>query len=109
MLKTSLLAAAMFLGWAAVSLGWAEHVLAADVWGDLSLRLVYDGEPPKPVALKIDRDKAFCKEGELYDESLVVSTKDKGIANILVWVTRAAGEPAIPIHPDYEKNIPAEV
>ena len=85
------------------------HAIADDEWGDLALRLVYDGEPPKPLALKIDRDKGVCKEGELYDESLVVSAKDKGIANVIVWVTRAAGDVAIPIHPDYEKNIPAEV
>src|SRR4030095_15463349 len=78
---------------------------AADEWGKLTLRFVYDGPPPKPAALKIDRDKDVCKEGELFDESLLVSAKDKGIANVIVWVSRAAGEAAIPIHPDYEKNI----
>jgi hypothetical protein len=80
-----------------------------DEWGDLTLRFIYDGEPPKPQPLKIDRDKGVCKEGELVDESRLVSAKDKGIANVVVWLTRAAGEPAIPIHPDYEKGIPAEV
>ena len=80
---------------------------AAEEWGDLALRLVYDGEPPKPRALAIDRDKAVCKE--LFDESLRVSAKDKGIANVLVWVNCAEGEAAIPVHPDYEKNIKAEV
>ena len=82
---------------------------AADAWGDLALRFVYDGEPPKTPPLKIDRDKGVCKEGELRDESLLVNAKDKGIANVIVWVWRAEGEAAISIHSDYEKSIPAEV
>jgi hypothetical protein len=80
---------------------------AAEEWGDLALRLVYDGEPPMPRELKIDRDKAVCKE--LFDESLLVSAENKGIANVLVWIFRAEGEAAFPVHPDYEKNIKAEV
>ncbi len=88
--------------------GVAPSTLRADdEWGDLALRLVYDGEPPKPQALAIDRDKAVCKE--LFDESLLVSAKDNGIANVLVWVTRPEGEAAIPVHPEYEKSIKAEV
>jgi len=87
---------------------FATSVIAAGQWGDLSLRLVYGGEPPKPAPLKIDRDKGICKEGELVDESLLVGAKDKGIANVVVWLVRASGEPAVPIHPDYEKHIPAE-
>ncbi len=92
---------------AALQLISASFSIAAEEWGDLALRLVYDSEPPKLRALAIDRDKAVCKE--LFDESLLVSAKDKGIANVLVWVTRAEGEAAIPIHPEYEKNIKAEV
>ncbi len=87
----------------------AAPALAAEEWGDLALRLVYDGEAPKPTPLVIDRDKGVCKAAELRDESLLVSAKDKGIANVIAWVSRGAGEPPIPIHPAYEKGIKAEV
>jgi hypothetical protein len=99
----------VFLTAAWLALPTVSGVSADDQWGDLALRLVYDGEPPKPAPLKIVRDKGICKAGELVDESLLVSAKDKGIANVIVWLAPPAGAPAIPIHPDYEKNIPAEV
>lgn len=93
----------------AIMLIQAASGLAADEWGDLTMRFVYDGQPPKPRAFPIDKDRAICKEGEVVDESLLVSSKDRSIANVVVWLTRAKGDAAAPIHPGYEKAAKSEV
>lgn len=59
---------------------------------DLRIRFVYDGEPPKPKPLVIDRDKPFCGDHDLLDESLLVNAQNNGIANVLVYLyTSRAG------------------
>ena len=82
---------------------------AADEWGDLTLRFVYDGQPPKPRKLTIDKDQHVCKEGELMDESLLVGEKDRGLANVVVWLSQAKEDAPAPIHETYEKSARAEV
>lgn len=67
--------------------------------GTLKGRFVYDGEPPKPVELKIDKDPNFCGKTKLYDESLIVDAQTRGIANVVVELV--AKDP--PKHPDWEK------
>src|SRR5262245_21146385 len=69
--------------------------LAAEDWGNLSLRFVYDGAPPKLRMLKVSPDK------EISDESLLVHPKDKGLANVCVWLV-ADDDDLAPVHPDYE-------
>jgi hypothetical protein len=81
---------------------------AADEWGDLSLRFVYDGQPPEPRKVPIDRDRAVCKEAQI-DESLVVSATDRGIASVVVWLTQGKDGAEVPIHPAYEQSAKAEV
>lgn len=70
---------------------------AADTWGDLSGRFLFDGEPPKqaPVA----NPSADCVAHKPVDDSLVVS-KDKEVANVVIWLRTAA----IKEHPDYAKT-----
>lgn len=67
--------------------------LAAAEWGDLQIRFIYDGEPPKP---KKDA-------GGRPDESLLISSKDRGIANVIVWLNPQPGE-EVPVHESYEKT-----
>ena len=64
------------------------------------MRLVYDGEPPKPKELNVVRKKAYCKQ-PLLDESLLVHPKDRGIANVIVWLALEKDEPAAAVHPMY--------
>jgi hypothetical protein len=54
-------------------------------WGDLSGRFVYDGKPPAP---------------KVQDETLVINGRNKGLANVLVWLRIAD----VNVHPDYEKT-----
>ena len=66
--------------------------LAQQQWGDLTMRFVYDGEPPKPGMIKISADR------EIADESLIVNDKSLGVANVCVWLST---EDSVipPVHP----------
>jgi len=82
---------------------------AADEWGDLTLRFVYDGQPPKPQVILVDKDRAVCKQGDIRNESVLVGEEDHGVANVVMWLERMEHDAAMPIHPDYEKTAKAEV
>jgi plastocyanin len=51
---------------------------------DLRMRFVYDGEPPQPKRIVVDRDATFCGNHGLVDESLLVNAENNGIANVVV-------------------------
>jgi hypothetical protein len=71
-------------------------------WGNLDATFLYDGEPPQPVEITIDKDRDFIK-GPLFDPSLRVDPKTKGIANVVVWLDVAKGGKLPPIHPSYDE------
>jgi hypothetical protein len=85
----------------------AARTPAAESWGNVTMRFVLDGDAKPPMPRKIDRDKKVCGE-EVIDESLLVNPKDRGIANVIVWLVPQKGED-VPVHPDYEKSREAEV
>ena len=70
-------------------------------WGDLELRFVFDGDPPKP--------KAIAGAPVAVDESLLVNSKDRGIANVAVWLRHDAGSSELPVHPRYRKTAAQDV
>jgi hypothetical protein len=57
----------------------------AQAWGDLAVRFVYDGQPAKPRELIVDKDRNVCGE-KPFDESLLVNAKDRGIADVVMWL-----------------------
>ena len=57
---------------------------AADGWGSIKGRFLYDGAAPAPVKVNAG-GQAFCGQIPLVNEDLVVA-KDGGIANVVVWV-----------------------
>jgi hypothetical protein len=77
-------------------------------WGDLTLRFVLDGEPPKPAVIAAAAGAPGCG-APVFDEKLVVNAKDKGIANLCVYLLRKPGDSPPPIHPDFGKSAEAEV
>lgn len=79
-----------------------------DRWGDLTATFVHDGEPPERKRLKVDKDLAVYKE-PIFDPSLIVDPRSKGIANVVAWlhVERGASPPAI--HPGYQKSAQDEI
>ena len=75
--------------------------LKAAEWGDLSLRFVYDGLPPKAKAVTITRDQAVCAKHALVDESLLVNAENRGLANVAVYLYLKRGVEAPPVHASY--------
>jgi hypothetical protein len=69
-------------------------------WGNLKATFLYDGEPPQPVRLKVDKDENVAK-GPIFDRSLVVDARTKGIEYVCVWLHVEARAPLPKIHPDY--------
>jgi hypothetical protein len=72
--------------------GAAESVAAGDAaastgtaWGTLAGRFTFEGTPPAPGRLNVDKDTEVCGKGMgILDNSLLVSS-DGGIANIVVY------------------------
>jgi hypothetical protein len=71
-------------------------------WGDLTGRFIFDGEPPKPVEMKVDKDMGVVK-GPILSESLLVDVKSHGLANVFVWLIPDPDDP-VKEHPDYAKS-----
>jgi hypothetical protein len=69
-------------------------------WGDLTATFLYEGEPPKPKELILGGAVPAFKV-PLFDQSLLVEPKTKGIANVVVWLYVAPQTKLPPIHPSY--------
>jgi len=75
---------------------------AQQKWGDLSGRFAYGGEPPKPTRLLVTGDDAL-HFSELFSEAHIVHPKNRGIANIVIYLLPGEDE-VVPIHPSYAKT-----
>ncbi|HEY6564398.1 MAG TPA: hypothetical protein VIY86_07860 [Pirellulaceae bacterium] len=85
------------------------HALIAAEWGNLSGTFVYDGALPNPTPIRIDKDVEVCGKHKLVDESLTVNSGNKGIANVVIYLSldRGADEPAV--HESYQSTANDEV
>ena len=70
-------------------------------WGNLSGRFIYDGKPPAPQKVNVDKDKEFCGKTNLVEETLVVG-KDQGLGNVILYLYLKRKD-KVAIHPSYEK------
>lgn len=71
----------------------------ADDWGSIKGRFTFDGTPPAPTKLDINKDQATCGNHDLVDQSLEVATGG-GLANVVVWLR----DKKVEVNPDYEKS-----
>ncbi len=85
------------------------RMVAAQQWGDLTGKFVYDGPVPKPAKLNVTKDVEVCGKHPLVDETLVVAD-DGSLANVVVYlrgVFDKAGKvetKKIKVHPDFEST-----
>ena len=86
-----------------VALHTRPAMAAEPAWGDLVGRFVFEGDPPVPAPIANVGD-ARPKE-PLFDDTLRVDPKTKGIANVVIYVKT----PKVAIHPDYEAEAKKEV
>ena len=78
--------------------GIASACHAADEWGTLKGRFVLDGDVPKPIPIKVNKDPEICGKKGLFREDLVVDSKG-GLANVMIYC-----RDKVRIHPSYEKT-----
>ena len=81
---------------------------AAAEWGNLSGQFVFDGDPPKPPAVKITKDQECCGKHNVIDESLLVNPDNKGIRNVIVFLLTDEDE-EVPVHESYAASAKDEV
>ncbi len=73
---------------------------AADEWGNLKGRFVFDGKAPTPATLDVSKEPVCTQPPAVINESLLVSDKG-GLANVVVWVRNPKN---VKVHPDYAKT-----
>ena len=77
-------------------------------WVDLTATFRYDGDPPESKKLVVDKDTHYVKP-PLFDQSLQVDPKTKGIANVVAWFYVAPSEKQPPIHNSYAEAAKQDV
>lgn len=78
----------------------ASHVQAQ--WGDLNATFSVDGKAPAIKDLVVTKDGEVCGKS-IVDDSLLISSGNGGIANIIVSLFLGPTDPLPPIHDDYKK------
>ena len=73
---------------------------AAQTWGNLKGRFVYDGAAPAAAPITITKEIEVCGKHKLVDETVVVG-EDGGLKNVAALLYLADGE-SVPIHSSYE-------
>ncbi len=99
-------------GTAAVAGGFAAgfsapailRAAAADKWGDLKGRFMYDGPAPERKKLKVDKDVDCCGKFDIRDESLMVAD-DGGLGNVYLYVR----DRRVDVCPELEEAVEKQV
>ncbi len=90
-----------------MNFGHAACLPAAE-WGNLKGRFVYDGPSPERAVLTINKDPEFCGKHSPKSERLIVHPKDRGLANVVIWLDLKASE-KVAIHQSYSESASAPV
>jgi hypothetical protein len=78
----------------------SSAAVAAEGWGSLKGSFQYDGTPPKPAPITVDKDTECCAKHGLVDEGVMVDPKTKAIQNVVVYLHQSRTDKTPPIHPD---------
>jgi plastocyanin len=69
---------------------------SSEDWSSLQGRIVYSGAIPDQAPLVITRDEEVCGEFGLLDETLIVNRQNRGLQNVVVWLS---SKTEVPVHP----------
>lgn len=71
-----------------------------NAWGTVKGQIVWPGDMPEIVELKVDKDQAAClAKGKIVSEEFVIDPKSKGVQWVFVWLEPLAKGAKMPIHP----------
>lgn len=86
-----------------VNIGLAPNSAHAQKWGDLSMTVFLDGDPPAQKLLNMAQDP-LCGVQKTYSDELIVEPKTKAIANMVFMIdTRKTKLANDQLHPDLQK------
>lgn len=68
----------------------------ADDWASLKGRIVFPGDIPDQSQLAITRDEEVCGELGLLNETIIVNRQNRGMQNVVVWLS---SKKQVPVHP----------
>ena len=68
----------------------------SEEWSTLKGRIVFPGDIPAQVPLVITRDEEVCGGIGLLDETLIVNKQNRGLQNVVVWLS---SKTEVPVHP----------
>jgi len=72
----------------------------AQEWGTVKGKVTWAGEVPAPQPVNVDTDKQHClSKGQIFKETFVVNSKNKGVKNVFVWLAHADKDGKLPVHP----------
>lgn len=73
----------------------SAKTLPADEWGNLKGRIVLTGELPVAKEIEVTRDEEVCGRVGLLDESLLVNKDNRGVQNVIIWLS---SKTPVPVH-----------
>ncbi len=86
--------------------GLASSAPAPAQWGAVEGQFLLDGDIPKLAPLDTaGKDAEICPPGSIPDESLIVDPQSKGIANVVLYLSK----PPDKIHPDLAASAEKEI
>ena len=78
-------------------------------WGRLRGRFVYDGHAPRPEELTLSKDIEFCSKHHPVDQSLVVDSASRGLANVVLWLDVRKSDKPPAVHESYRNAADARI
>jgi hypothetical protein len=89
-----------------LTVGLASSAPTSAQWGAIEGQFLLDGDIPKLAPLDTAaKDAEFCPPGSVPDESLVVDPGSRGIANIVLYLSKTPDK----IHPDLTASAEKEI
>jgi len=89
--------------------GLGEASSADEVaWTTIRGRIKVEGDLPDSAPIDVTRDKEYCGEFGLTDQSLLIHPKNRGLRNVAIYLRTKKD---VPVHPSYEdrKTIPVKL
>ena len=84
----------------AILVGTSIGSASAGEWANLRGRIVYDGTPPVPKKIVVNKDEEVCGKYAL-DERLLVDPTNHGVRNVIVTLQLGRGE-STDVHESYQ-------
>ncbi len=91
-----------------VLLSTVTSASSAAEWATLRGRIIYDGTPPVPKRVVVNKDIEVCGKFKLVDEALKVNPGNGGVQDVIIRLTLGRRE-TVDIHASYKKDEHSEV